>query len=440
MKLSLCHRLVTGFLFTVVHSLAAAQSEVTLPEPLTLEAALGFAANPQHYQVQLADEQVRQAMAEAGLVQSDNDLTVKLAGHLRKVGVSEVGDPDEDNDSQINLLVRKPVYDFGKSDGSDELAQLDIQLRKLEKAYLIEQRELQILEKYFNVLNADNDFLRHNEDLAIGFIRWDRARENLELGLASDIEVLELQERYETIRQNRYQAENQQRYTRVLLAETLGFADAPPSELAVPTLQASGAINDDVDAMVEQAMQNSLLMQIRHKQVALAVQRIRNAENTVAPSLEAELQISEYARVTSTRDDWRASLYFDIPLYSGNKEDAAVRVAQARHRQALMAMQQAQSQIRVEVLRLWQTIRQNSLRLQGELINQEYRDMYLDRSRTEYELEFKTDLGDAMVEFSNSRRKAYEARFALELAWRKLEKLVGSEFLDSIKIDGGTNG
>ena len=105
-----------------------------------------------------------------------------------------------------------------------------------------------------------------------------------------------------------------------------------------------------------------------------------------------------------------------------------------------MALQQAQSQIRVEVLELWQAIRQNRLRLEGELINQEYRDMYLDRSRAEYELEFKTDLGDAMVEFSNSRRKAYQAQFALELAWRRLEKLVGSEFLDSIKIDGRDNG
>jgi outer membrane protein TolC len=191
---------------------------------------------------------------------------------------------------------------------------------------------------------------------------------------------------------------------------------------------------------VEQAYRYSLLMQIQRKQAAVAMQRLRNAGNVVAPSLDAELQVSEYARDGATRDDWRASIYFDFPLYSGARESAAVDVAQAGHRQALTGLQQARSEIRVKVLELWQAIRQNSLLLEGALINQDYRDMYLDRSRAEYELEFKTDLGDAMVEFSNSRRQAYEARFALEIAWRKLEKLVGSDYLESIRIKGENNG
>jgi outer membrane protein TolC len=419
---------------------APAQQAASLAQPLTLENALQLADNPNHYRVQMMDEQIRLAMAEAGVSMSGNDLQVNLSGHLRKVGVSEVGDPNEDNDSQINLFVRKPIYDFGRSAGLDDLAQARVELAQLERAHLVEQRELEIARKYFDVLNADNDFLRHNEDLAIGFIRWDRARENQELGLTSELEVLRLQTEYERIRQNRYQAENQQRYTRVILAESLGFPDSPPSDVALPQLPDPVRVSDDVDGMVQQAFQYSLLMQLRRKQLGLAMLRVRTAENTVTPSLDAELQFSDYAREGSTRDDWRASLYFDFPLYQGQRESAAIGVAQARHRQALAAMQQARSEIRVKVLELWQAIRQNSLDLQGALVDQDYRDMYLDRSRAEYELEFKTDLGDAMVQFSNSRRLAYQARFALELAWRELQQLVGPEYLKTIKIEGDANG
>jgi len=59
--------------------------------------------------------------------------------------------------------------------------------------------------------------------------------------------------------------------------------------------------------------------------------------------------------------------------------------------------------------------------------------MALDKSRAEYELEFQTNLGDSMVQFSDSRMKAYRARFALEMAWRKLEMLLGREYLDKMK-------
>lgn len=413
---------------------------LTLPEPLTLESALLFADKSDQYQLQSAEEQLQQAIAEAGQSRSVNDFSVNLSGRLRQVGVSDEGEADQDNDSVVSLYVRKPLYDFGKTAGYDDLAEMTVDLRQLEKSYLIEQRELSISQKYFDVLNADNEFLRHNEDLAIGFIRFDRARENQELGLASELEVLERQAEYEVIRQNRYNSENLQRLTRVLLAEELGFPDSPPSEVSVPELIPKIEITDDVDALVAQAFKHSLRLQIQRKKLDIALQTIEVARHTTGPLIDAELEVSEYAREGSTRDDWRATLYFDVPLYSGSREKTAILGASAKYRQVLSNMQKFRSEIRIEVLKLWQAIRQNSLRLGGEIINQEYRDMVLDRSRAEYELEFKTDLGDSMVQFSNSRMKAYQARFALEMAWRQLEKLVGKVFLDQMHTIGANNG
>ncbi len=406
----------------------------TLPQPLTLTAALKYVDNADQYEIQQAEENLKRALAEAGQMQAVDDLSINLSGHLRKVGPSELGDPDEDNDSKVSLYVRKPLYDFGKSRAADEQAQLKVELRKLERDYLIEQRELSITQKYFDVLNSDNDYLRHNENMAIGFISYDRARENRELGLTSELEVLEKQSAYEVIRQNLYSSENMQRLTRVMLAEALGFPDQPPSELSVPELETATQIKDDVDAMVEQAFKHSLLMKIRQKELAMAIQKMNTASDAIGPHLDAELEVSDYAREGSTRDDWRASIYFEVPLYSGNRERSLIDIATAEHRQALAALQKTRSEIRITVLKLWQAIKQNSVRLAGEIVNQEYRDMYLDKSRAEYELEFKSDLGDSMVQFSTSRMQAYQARFALEMAWRKLEKLVGKEFLETIKI------
>ena len=431
-----------AFFFLALSAVLPVQSQENspLPEPLTLEAALQQADNANQYQILYAQERLNQALAEAGLAGATNDTKVNLSGRLRYVGVSALGDDDEDDDSKVSLFLRKPLYDFGKESGENELAELNVELSQLELAYLIEQRELSILEKYFAVLNADNEYLRHNEDLAIGFIRFDRARENQELGLASEIEVKELQAKYEIIRQNRYSSENLQRMTRSILAEELGFPQFLPSEVSVPKLIANTKLTDDVDLLIDQAYRHSYLMKIQQKKIQLSQQAIETAKHTVGPSLDAELEFSEYARDGSTRDDWRATLYFDFPLYAGSLEESAIDRATAQHRQVLSEMQKLKSELRLKVLELWQSIRQNSLRLEGELVNQEYRDMYLDRSRAEYELEFKTDLGDAMVQFSNSRKLVYQARFDLELAWRKLEKLVGSAFLNSMQSQGANNG
>ncbi len=417
-----------------------AETMTPLPEPLTLQAALMFAENSDQYQIQSANEQLQQAIAQGEQTRADNDLRVNLSGRLRYVGVSELGDESEDNDSKASIYVRKSLYDFGKTTVYNSLADLKVELRQLEKAYLIEKRELSIVEKYFDVINADNEYLRHNEELAIGFIRFDRARDNQRLGLSSEMEVLERQVAYEKIRQNRYNSENLQRLTRILLAEELGVPQHPPSEVAVPELVSQSITTDDVDKMVEQAYRHSLRIRIQQKKLEIAKREIEAARHTIGPSIDAEVEFSEYARKGTTRDDRRASIYFDFPLYSGGMEKSAVTRATAKYRESLTELERTKSEIRIEVLKNWQAIRQNSLRLGGEIINQEYRDMILDKSRAEYELEFKTDLGNSMVQFSDSRMKAYQARFALEIAWRKLGKMLGKVYLEQIKTSGENSG
>jgi len=80
-------------------------------------------------------------------------------------------------------------------------------------------------------------------------------------------------------------------------------------------------------------------------------------------------------------------------------------------------------------LELWQKIQQLKLEIQGRSIEQDYRDKYLDRSRAEYELEFKTDLGDSMVLYSRSSSERLQALYAFELAYQRLTALVGADFL-----------
>jgi len=403
-----------------------------LPEPLTLEAALNTAANPSHFELVAIDQRLEVVKAEMGIEKSSNGFSLDLTGRIREVGLSdEAFTGDDTDDSAASLILSKPLYDFGRQDSLENKLALQLQALEHQKRLVIEQRRLQIMEKYFDVLNADNNFISENEALAIGFIRYDNAVQDLELGRVAEIEVLRLQSEYEVTRQKRALAMQQQRLTRAILAEAMGNPSQIPSDLEVPAIDNERQLPDDITALTERALQFSLEAQVVRANTRAAQAAIDIAAATDNPSLELELEASTYERDSRLRDDWRASLYFEIPLYSSSPAEK-IKLAQAHYNQALANQHKLHSHLRLEVLKLWQQIQQLQLEYQGRIVEQDYRDKYLDRSRAEYELEFKTDLGDSMVLFSRSNTERQRVLYALEVAYQRLAALVGTDFLNQL--------
>lgn len=420
----------SGIFWLLVSLPLVAANADSLPEPLTFEAALDTARNPAHFDLVQIEQQLQALRAELGIKQGEYGFSIDLTGRFREVGTSDFALPgDDDGDNAASLIVSKPLYDFGLQNSRESYLALQMQALEQQKYLMLERRRLNIMEKYFAVLNADNDFITENEALAIGFIRYDNAVEDQELGLVAEIEVLRLQSEYELIRQRRSLAVHQQRLTRALLAEAMGYPGQLSSDLEIPVIDWQRNLPDDLDAMVAQALTYSPEARLANARARAAQAAIGIAESSNNPSLDLELEVSSYERDSRLRDDWRASLYFEIPIYSA-ADSEKIDLAQAKHRLALADQQQSQSHLRLEVLELWQKIQQLQLKIQGHAIEQDYRDRYLDRSRAEYELEFKTDLGDSMVLYSRSNSQRLRSIYAYELAYQRLSALVGSEFLN----------
>ena len=401
-----------------------------LPEPLTLDAALGTAGNDAHHEVIELEQRMRAIAAELGIGLEQYGFNLGVRGSLSKVGPSDFVPNTPDDDSYASLVLTKPLYDFGLRDARENHLALQLQVLDQQKQLLLERRRLEILERYFEVLNADNDYLAENEALAIVFGRYDRARENFELGSVAELEVLRLQTDFEAVRQSRSLAMQRQRLTRALLAEAMGYPQQLPSNLEKPQIETGGNLPEDLGKLVERALTHSLEARIANAQVLTAQAAISIAANSDGPTLELEFEISEYARDSRLRDDWRANLLFDIPIFSSASGEK-VNLAQARHRIALANQQQLHSKLRLEVLDLWQKIQQLNLEIEGSSIERDYRDRYLDRSRAEFELEFRTDLGDSMVQYSRSNAERLRRIYAHALAYQRLGALVGSEFLET---------
>ncbi|MCU7881313.1 MAG: TolC family protein [Candidatus Thiodiazotropha sp. (ex Lucinoma aequizonata)] len=94
-------------------------------------------------------------------------------------------------------------------------------------------------------------------------------------------------------------------------------------------------------------------------------------------------------------------MLFELPLYQGDRVEA--RVAEQR---ALVQQKQAELLVyelalRQQLLDYWLELDRLRIELEGLRVTGDYPDLYLDRSRTLYDLDMATNLGDSMTEIAD---------------------------------------
>ena len=247
---------------------AAGEMPVTVPDPLSLEQALGFAER---------HPRVRAEAASAG--------------------------------STLELPRAQPLYlgchslAFSGARGND--AERDVAwFRLLGSA---DAQRLEIMQRFFDVLLADLSFSRDNEAMAVAFIQFDRAEAREELGQFSPLRTAELQADYQLIRRQRAASEAAQRVSRALLATALGHPTSLPRQLVTPELRPAQAEPPELDAAVAAALENNpsikaMLQERSEAEQALVRMAVRERALELLTRLELLDVIAEQAR---TESDWR---------------------------------------------------------------------------------------------------------------------------------------
>jgi len=397
-----------------------------MPDPLTLEMALRFAARP-HPEIQKEEAELAAARAEALQAESRLGTRVWVDGRLRYTDpVVKSGDWTR-NDSQIGLFFEKRLFDFGRSSAALSASRHRINSRRTSLEERRQARRIAIFERFFDVVQADLQFDRDNEEMAVVFVALDRLRKQHKLGQVSDIEVLEKEAEYQHIRRLRAQTQNRQRLARARLAYAMGLPGQLPATVVPPdALPQVKRPLPEVERLQELAMKGNHRLRALREELAAARERVDSARAERNPTLDARAEANRYSRSRTGYDNWRVKLELKVPLHTGGQADADIASERADVYRLQAELADTQERIRQQVLELWLDL--NALRIQRKeaKTRNEYRELYLDRSRALYELEVKTDLGDAMVRLSEAQRQALETDFRIALAWERLDLLLGN--------------
>jgi len=413
-------RTVTTLLFLLC-ALAQADNSL-LPDPLTLDFALAQADAETHHQNIEAAASLEQAQAQVYKAQAASEWRAGLELQASVFEPSPLAVDQSTDELSTRLHIEKLLYDFGRSNLLQQSAALQHEAVQSYMSYLLAQRRLEITRQFLAVLLADLRYDWDNEAMAIAYVEFDHAKEKHALRQISDVELLAAQNKYQNIFYQRMQSESMQRSNRAQLAEMINR----PGELATNLQRPQFALQRELpeyQLLVDKALANNARLHLLQAGVDAAQKKILSAEHLTRPSLNAEVDVMSSSIDRASQDDWRASLVLNIPLFEQQSVKAQVSAERSQWQLQRAMLLQEQSSIRQRVLLLWQQIQMLNTRLQQMKTSADYNELYLDRSRALYEMEAKTDLGDAMVAISETRYQQAKAEFDLALAWRELDMI-----------------
>ena len=418
-------RLLLLPLFFSIPCLLWAADEVPLPTPLTLEFALGL-ASAEHPELQIEVAELARAKAEQQRVDAEMGVNVTLSGRLRWIDPPSSSIEQSQDDHRISLSLNKSLYDFGRSAAKKDVTLAERNQRALVYLDTFARYRIAIMATFFDVLLADQAYARDTEEMSMAFVNSDRVRERNELGQLSDIELMETRSLLQASRLRQAQSEAAQRTTRARLADLLNRPGQLSEKLSIPQLSfAARKLPEDVNDWFVELEQGNPQLRALMAQLASAKAQLSLARADDNPVLLGQLEVSEYNRAVGSNDKWRAGISLDMPLFDGGRSAALQARSRAELHKVEANLEQQRRVLRQELLDIWTELQTLQVEKQSLAADQEYRELYLDLRRAQYELEVEADLGDAMVSMSVLRYRVMQADFATALAWARVNALLG---------------
>ncbi len=402
---------------------ATTESEL-LPEPLTLDLALSL-IDKQHPDLRNIAADLQNARSGLDQATSNNDLQVNIKATARWIEPSLLATNQSNEDHRLGLFVNKTLYDFGRRSALTGAASQQIVSQNLHYLNAQQHQYLTVMKRYFDVVLADLQFYRYNEEMAVAYIQFDRMQTREKLGQYTEVDVAEKEVEYQRIRRLRSHSQNQQRVTRSLLAQSLNKPNHLPETVAKPELDVISRKLPEIELLQKEINENNPTLRALRAGLVAEKNNIQFARSGNNPVLTGGFEAFSYARETGASDKWRAKITLDVPLWSGGRVDAAVAKAKAAVYKLEAKLAKQELLVQQQVLELWLGIETLKIKYDEVIAGMNFTELSLDKSRALYELEVKSDLGYSMVRFSEAERKVVQTNFDMALAWAQLDALSG---------------
>lgn len=391
------------FIFLLFVSISFGQEPLTLDYKKTYELALR-----NNKDIQRLQEQIRALNIDYQLAQSYY-LPIVYAR------ASILYDMDnKETKTDVNLSVISTLYEFHKTKARIELSRIKRDIVQLMLDQLNRDIQLKIIKLFSNAHLYKKLTEVKREEMAIAYVRFDRARERKELGLATDYEVFRLESIYREKRSELFYAQHMYNHTLLEIKQLAGIPYETIIEVEDLPFKDTERLLVDFSILRKEALKNNASLKMKDMEIKNYEEELKVASKTISPRISLRISTD------------KSGIELSTPIYDAGKP---YKVEYFTHLKK--SVQREKEGLEQSINLIF-----SSAPYEWEYLKAKWMEAYtknrfaeenLTLRRSEYELELAFDLGYAMAEKSEAERQLMEARYKLILFWAKLFNLAGRE-------------
>jgi outer membrane protein TolC len=396
-----------------------------LPNPLTLRHTLALATKQNLEQKQLHIN-IELDKIELKSYQDSYKTTVDLDLQLARRDNEKLSGTDY---SHAFIKINKVLYDqnveINQNAAKSTVKNTEFALQQLKI-----DKTTQVMQAFFNIILAD---MRHEtvlERLAISAIRANRIQDNFDVEDASEVELLEKRTLTQLDVVKRIEAEAAQITTRAKLAQLLNIAyENRPDNLVKPDLTYFFKKELAGFEIWQKKIQLSNLELGELRRVLANLKQQRNLEkNNKEIVISSNIKLGEQSYDSSKNGNWRAGISFIMPFGQSQSQKNKTSKLLTKIKQQQLRIEQRTQALNQQALSLWLKLKTLKQRHQALTTELDYRDLYLELARANYEMEIKSDIGSAMSNLTDTEWKLTKNEFDFVIVFIQLQQLAGEDY------------
>ena len=332
-----------------------------------------------------------------------------------------------ENDTFGYIVWKNKLYE-----SKDVLNEDKFDYAKKDKDYLLKlsmaERKILAIKAFFDTNSAMLFQQYLIEQLAMDAIYHNRAKDFYPYGRTSDVEVLEKETNMLLSSAKNYNAEENVYNNKSKLANLLGFDVKQMPELQRPKLQSylEKKILDN-SKLLEFAFKNDPRMQQYIEKMQFLDRKLANLKNNYDVQVGTVAMYGNEPQKTigDENNRWEARLTLRVPFYDQQKNSNEIQSVKIEKNRLHATIEKYKVGLSEKIDELVSRLNYLKRLEKAYKVQFDYRNLYLEKSRIDYDLNRKSDLGDSMVQLSKAEYELEKNRYEFVITYETLNLLVG---------------
>jgi len=334
----------------------------------------------------------------------------------------------EADKDQLQLVARLLLLEFGRKAHAVEAEKYR---KLLAEEYLREFKnllQLEVAKLYVKLQLLEHKTQELRERMAVAFVRFDRERQKLELGLSDPVRVAEWEKTYRSFRSQLFEAQKEYNETLYRLKRYMGIDLTKPLTLKPISFKVDENLTLDEKKMLERLSENFKL-----KQKSLEIAYYEELERGEATLFKPEVYLTgrfKYNYEGKRSEDLNAIL--SVPIFDPTVQYRVKSIKEIKT-SLLFEKEYIAQQVKERILTfpyLWDELIE---RYKFAKANMNWAKINLDLQRSKYELELAFDLGYAMADYTQAEYELIKAETDLLLLLMEVYHTLGLEPIRALK-------